>query len=236
MGSLSGQLNLAHRWRQRRLRTAVLRGWLGVLALASAAARADEVLDRVVAQVDGQVITLSDLRFEARVAMVERGGASLAEAKLDEAALRSALELGIAQRAAGAEADRLGSFPLEAADVEVRFQRFISRFPDRPAVDVFLRASGADESQLRDVLGRAMRAERALDARVRLRAQVNEAEVRHAWEAAGSRGTFEEARSGIRDQLVRTRYEAAAREELSKLRSAAQVRIVAQPGELVEAR
>ena len=207
-----------------------------MLVLATVASAADQVLDRVVAQVDGQVITLSDLRFEARVAMVERGGVALADAPLDETALRSALELAIVQRAAGAEADRLGSFPLEAADVEARLQRFEGRFANRGAVELFLRSSGADESQLRDVLGRSLRAERALDARVRLRAQVNEGDVRRAWEAAGRQGSFEDARSALREQLVRTRYEGAAREELAKLRAAAQVRIVAQPSDLVEAR
>src|SRR5271155_4502159 len=151
MGSLGGQLNLTKRQRQRRLLSALIA--MGALASADASA---EVLDRVVAQVDGQVITLSDLRFEARVAMVERGGAALAETPLDEATLRSALELAIAQRAAGAEADRLGSFTLEPQDVEARFNRFVARFPDKAAVDAFLRASGADESQLREVLGRAL--------------------------------------------------------------------------------
>jgi hypothetical protein len=236
MGSLSGQLNPAQRWRQRRLLASLRPVWLALLTSASTASAADQVLDRVVAQVDGQVITLSDLRFEARVAMVERGGVSLADAPLDEAALRSALELAIAQRAAGAEADRLGSFPLEVTDVEARVQRFEAHFAGRAAVELFLRTSGADESQLRDVLGRALRAERALDARVRLRAQVNEGDVHRAWEAAGSPGSFEESRAAIREQLVRTRYEAAAREELTKLRAAAQVRIVAQPSDLAEAR
>jgi hypothetical protein len=236
MGSLSGQLNPAQRRRQRRLLTPLRRGWVLALLLAAGASSADQVLDRVVAQVDGQVITLSDVRFEARVAMVERGGVSLADAPLDEAALRSALELAIAQRAAGAEADRLGSFPLEASDVEVRVELFEARFPNHAALVLFLRAAGADESQLREVLGRAMRAERALDARVRLRAQVNESDVRRAWEAAGSPGSYEEARAAIREELVRARYETAAREELAKLRAAAQVRIVAQPGDLVEAR
>jgi hypothetical protein len=236
MGSLSGQLNPAQRRRHRRLRLGAASGWVPALVFCTLAFGEDQVLDRVVAQVDGQVITLSDLRFEARVALVERGGVALAGAPLDEAALQSALELAIAQRAAGAEADRLGSFPLEAQDVEARFNRFIAKFPDRAAVDSFLRASGADESQLRDVLGRALRAERALDARVRLRAQVSEGDVRRAWEAAGSPGTFEEARAAIREQLVRTRYQAAAKEELAKLRSTAQVRIVAPPGELAEVR
>ena len=135
-----------------------------------------------------------------------------------------------APKRTGWEASRL-----EAQDVEARFNRFVARFPDKAAVEAFLRASGADESQLREVLARALRAERALDARVRLRAQVSESDVRRAWEAAGSPGTFEESRAAIKEQLVRTRYEAAAKEELAKLRAAAQVRIVAQPGDLAEA-
>src|SRR5277367_464964 len=173
MGSLSGQLNLAPRRRQRPLFARLRQGCAPLLLLAAPAFAADQVLDRVVAQVNEQVITLSDLRFEAHVALVERGGATLADAPLDEAALRSALELAIAQRAAGAEADRLGSFVVEPRDVEERVARFESRFPGHAALLLFLYTAGADESQLREVLGRAIRAERALDARVRLRAQVN---------------------------------------------------------------
>ncbi|HXX30202.1 MAG TPA: hypothetical protein VEJ89_05745 [Myxococcaceae bacterium] len=238
MGSLPGQLNRPHRLRQRSLLRARLphRAWLALLLLAAGSARADSVLDRVVAQVDGQVITLSDLRFEARVALVERGGAPLGELPLDQAALSSALDLAIAQRAAGAEADRLGSVQLEAADVEARLKTFEARFSSRAALDVFLRANGADRALLAEVLGRALRAERALDARVRLRAQVTEADVRRAWEAAGSPGSFEQARGAIRDELVRARYQAAAREELVKLRAAAQVRLVARPADLAETR
>jgi len=236
MGPLPEQLNRPQPLRQRSpLRARQSRCGLA-MALVACSAWADQVLDRVVAQVDGQVITLSDLRFEARVALVERGGAALAETPLDEATLRSALELAIAQRAAITEADRLGSFQVDAADVETRVRAFEGRFPDHAALERFLSGSGADRGQLAEVLGRALRAERALDARVRLRAQVNEADVRRAWEAAGSPGTFEQARTALREQLVRSRYEAAAREELAKLRAAAQVRIVARPAELVEAR
>jgi hypothetical protein len=204
---------------------------LGVLA--GAPASAEQVLDRVVAQVDGQVITLSDLRFEARVALIERGGPSFRDAPLDVAALSSALELAINQRAAGAEADRLGSFQLEATDVEARVRAFEARFPDKRAVELFLQSNGADRAQLFEVLARFLRAEKALDARVRLRAQVSEADVRRAWEAAGAPGSFEQMRATIREELVRARYQAVAQEELAKLRAAAQVRVVAKPAELV---
>ncbi|HMK72997.1 MAG TPA: hypothetical protein VK454_06640 [Myxococcaceae bacterium] len=200
------------------------------------ATAADQVLDRVVAQVDGQVITLSDLRFEARVALVDRGGTPLESVPLDQAALLSALDLAIAQRAAGAEADRLGSLQLDPADIDARVKAFEGHFSGPTALEAFLRAQGADRAQLAEVLARGLRAERALDARVRLRAQVSEADVRRAWEAAGSKGSFEQARGAIREELVRERYQAAAREELAKLRAAAQVRIVARPADLAEAR
>jgi hypothetical protein len=238
MGSLSGQLNRPHRPRQRRLlrSPSVKRAWGAALLLAVPAAAADQVLDRVVAQVDGQVITLSDLRFEARVALVDRGGAPLENVPLDQAALLSGLDLAIAQRAAGAEADRLGSLQLEPADVDARVKAFEGHFASPAALDAFLRAQGADRAQLAEVLARGLRAERALDARVRLRAQVTEADVRRAWEAAGSKASFEQARGALREELVRERYQAAAREELAKLRAAAQVRIVARPADLAEAR
>ena len=98
------------------------------MAVASTCFSADQVLDRVVAQVDGQVITLSDLRFEARVAMVERGGGALADAPLDEATLQSAR---LAQREGDAVAAKALRAEIQALmatdDAREGLQSFLER-------------------------------------------------------------------------------------------------------------
>ena len=58
------------------------------------------VLDRSVAQVDGRVITYSELQFEARILLVQAGGTEAAFAPLPDETLRKVL-------------DRLGRFKLK---------------------------------------------------------------------------------------------------------------------------
>ncbi len=74
-------------------------------ALCAAAVAAEErhpsegtVIDRAVAVVDGQLITLSELEFEARVGLIQRGGTRGAEDPLNDEARRSALQLSIVER------------------------------------------------------------------------------------------------------------------------------------------
>ena len=119
------------------------------------------------------------------------------EAPLDERTLQGALELAINQRLLVAGADRLQAFPAERSEVEARLRTFRERFEDEPALLAFLARHDADLEQLTGLLERGVRAERILDSRVRLRAQVSEAEVRRALGGAqgGARGPYEAVRS-----------------------------------------
>jgi hypothetical protein len=192
-----------------------------------------KVLDRVVAVVDGHVLTSSQLDFESRVMLVDRGGVDAATAPLDRSALENGLDLAIAQRAASAEADKLNAFPVEPAEVDARLRAFEARFPSPAAFDAFLRAHGADRAQVAEVLARALRTEKVIDGRVRLRSQVSEADVRRAWEADPGGRTWEEARGPLRDRLQRERAFVLAREALGQLRTSVPVRIVATPEQVV---
>jgi hypothetical protein len=191
------------------------------------------VLDRVVAVVDGHVLTASQLDFEARVMLVDRGGVEAATAPLDPSALQNALDLAIAQRAAAAEADKLNTFPVEPAEVDGRLRAFEARFPSPSAFETFLRTHGADRAQVAEILARAIRTEKVIDGRVRLRSQVAEADVRRAWEADPGGRTWEEARGPLRDRLQRERAFVLAREALAQLRLGVPVRIVATPEQVV---
>jgi hypothetical protein len=203
-----------------------------LLAAASGAAQGLDpaVIDQAVALVQGQLITLSELQFEARVALIQRGALAAAEAPLDAQALRSALELAIGERLETEAAERLQAFHLEEGEVESAMREFKSKFPSESELARFLAKHEADEQQLAAVLARRLRAEKILDSRIRLRARVSEAEVRQFYEdhraELGSSG-YDEARARIREKLFRDRYSALANEELRQLRKGVDVRMIA---------
>lgn len=225
--------------RRRGAKIGLVMGWLALVPVSAAWQAAPEdsqeapsegrELDRVVAVIGNQVLTLSELEFETRVALVLRGGVRAAEAPLDEQTLRGALELAINQRLLVAGADRLQAFPAERSEVEGRLKAFRERFEDETALLAFLARHEADLEQLTAVLERGVRAERILDSRVRLRAQVSEAEVRRYWEEhkAVLGGPYESVREALKEKLFRERYGQLAKEEFAQVRAGAKVRRVA---------
>ncbi|AGC45936.1 hypothetical protein MYSTI_04644 [Myxococcus stipitatus DSM 14675] len=212
-----------------------LAGWLLVAPVSQAWAQGvpaearGRVVDRVVAIIEGRVLSLSELEFEARVALIQRGGVQALDVPLDEQTLRGALELVINQRVQVLNADRLQAFPAEPSEVEARLEVFRVRVGGAEALERFLARSEVDLEGLKAVLARGLRAERVLDSRIRLRAQVGETEVRRYYEqhSAEHPGDYETVRDTIREKLFRERYAALAVEELAQVRASAQVRRVA---------
>ena len=184
------------------------------------------------ALVDGRVLSWTQLDFEARVMLIDRGGVEAATAPLDAATIQNALDLAIAQRAATTEADKLNAYPVEPAEIDQRLRTFESRFPSAAAFEAFLKAHDADRAALAEVLARAVRTEKFIEGRVRLRSQVPESEVRKAWEADKGGRTWEEARGPLRDRMQRERAYVLAREALAQLRTSIPVRIIARPEDL----
>ncbi|HTS79515.1 MAG TPA: hypothetical protein VMH40_02855 [Myxococcaceae bacterium] len=206
---------------------------MAMAALVCAHPAAARVLDRVVALVDGRVLSWSQLEFEARVMLIDRGGVEAATAPLDASTLQGALDLAIAQRAATAEADKLNAYPVDPAEIDQRMRTFESRFATPAAFEAFLKAHDADRAALAEVLARAIRTEKFIEGRVRLRSQVPESDVRKAWEADHGGQSWEEARGPLRDRMQRERAFVLAREALGQLRTSIPVRIVAPPEQLV---
>lgn len=219
----------------RRAGTLWLAGWLLVLPVSQSWAQgapmeaSRRVVDRVVAIIEGRVLSLSELEFEARVALVQRGGIQALGAPLDEETLRGALELVINQRVQVLNADRLQAFPAEPSEVEARLEAFRARIGGPAPLERFLARNDVSLEGLKAILARGLRAERVLDSRIRLRAQVGETEIRRFYEqhAADYPTDYETVRDVIREKLFRERYAALAVEELAQVRASAQVRRVA---------
>jgi len=215
-------------------------GWLLVAPAASLAqgsgvpteaAREPEgrILDQVVAVIEGQVLTRSELEFETRVALVQQGALQAAFARLDEEALKGGLELAINMRLQVLSADRLEAFPAEKAEVEARLARFRASFESEDAFLAFLARAGADLKLLTEVLERRVRAERILDSRIRPRVQVSEPEVLRYYQQHASEYPegYAAVKVRLQNQLKKERYDQLAAKDLAELRETAQVRRVA---------
>jgi hypothetical protein len=213
-------------------------GLTAIFLLASVAGAAEtptsrlssaQVIDRTVALVEGRVITLSELDFEARVGLIEAGGIASAVGALDDETLGSALRLSIAERLENIEADKLQAFPVEESEVEAALRQFRARFSSELEFSRFLERHEADVQQLSSLLARQLRAQKVLDSKVRLRAHASDAEVRRYYEEhRGELGpSFEKVREQIQEKLFRDHYQELAKTEVRQLRRNADVRLIA---------
>lgn len=183
-----------------------------------------EVYDRAVASVDGRVVTQSQLEFEARVLLVNAGGVEAAFEPLDRETLGRSLELVINQRLALVEADKLDAWPLEPGELERAVAVFRARFPDEGRFRAFLDGQDADVNELAEVLKRSLRAQRALDGKLRLKAQVSEADARR--EQAARPELKGLPLDMVRQKLFAERFTELVKAELKQARKAADVRLL----------
>ncbi|MFN7131585.1 MAG: hypothetical protein ACK4N5_05845 [Myxococcales bacterium] len=182
------------------------------------------------AVVDKQPLMQSELEFEARVALIAKGGTEAVYAALPDEVLASVVDYVIGQKVAHAEAERLGVFAVDDAEVVKGMQAFAQKFPHDRAYHEFLLAQEASEDQLAAIIRRDLRVARYVDSKVKLMARVTEAELRrfydtHQEDFAGQ--SYNRVREGIRALLIRERYQDLARTQLEQLRARSDIRLVA---------
>ena len=200
--------------------------WLVVAAclLSSFSWAEPTVLDRSVASVDGRVVTQSQLDFETRVLLINAGGAEAAVAPLSFDDLKKGLEVVIDHRVTTLEADKLDAYQLEVGEGE----KLVARFRDAIGGDValrrFLDQHEAELNDIAQVLRRQARSGRVLDGRLRLKAQVSEAEARrYQAEHADARPLPIQQ---VREMLFATRFKDMVRQELKAARKSVDVRLL----------
>lgn len=187
-----------------------------------------EVLDRVVAVVEGEVMTRSMLAFETRVALVARGGQRAAEEQPDLEAMRAALPVLIGEKLAQAEAERLAVFEVEATEVDAALQTFKRQLaPTR--LDAFLESADITPGELLAMLRRRLRVERYFARRFESEGRATPQEV-EAWVSLHAQELGDtsqpELREAVRQQLAREHFAQRVQRELRRLYGKAKVRIV----------
>ncbi len=206
-----------------------------VLCFAPLAGAEPLLLDRVVAVFttgsDGkrEVITLSDLEREARLALVSRGAVEAADAELPQDLLASALDWLLSELLIFEEAEQLAVAGVEAAEIEREIEAFETRFSSPEALHAFLQRHEIGRADLARVARRRLVVGRYLESRIRLAGAVTEGEVRSAYEQRrGELGgrAWDDAKHLLRAQLEKERREEVVAGLVQALRSRAGVRIL----------
>jgi hypothetical protein len=140
-----------------------------VLRLGPAATRAAEVIDRVLAVVGNQVVTLSDAR-----AVLEFG---LVEPRRGVDPTSDALQYLVNRQLMLSEVDRYSAPSPDAAVLAKRMTAIRSRFPSDAAYQQALARTAFTEGRLRDLAGDNLRIEAYLDQRFSAPAQPTPEEV-----------------------------------------------------------
>ena len=137
---------------------------------ASDPAEHDRLVDMVVADVDGAVITYSELLAEANLLLLDTRGPRIAQnARLTRRLLRAVLLSMVHRELLLGEIRRLQLRPVSGSDIDRRLLELRRRFDDEAGWQRFLVAAG-----FRDPIDTDLRAPEDLRARLRAEAQVDQ--------------------------------------------------------------
>ena len=190
--------------------------WLLVLAATAQTKSVDKhvpvggtLVDQIIAVVDKEVVTRSELVSEARIALAYRGGETSENAALDDQFLKDFRDYLINQLVIAAQARRLGAAEVSEPEVDEEVERFASGFASAAAYELFLQRYDIAVETLRATLRRDLRNARFIDQRMRARLVSSESDP-------------------DRD----AQYVKALERWLAELREAAEIRLPGANGEL----
>ena len=180
-----------------------------------------EIVDRTVASIDGQVITLSQLEFEARVLFIHAGKIASDRMPLDRGMLAAGLNAIINERLATLHVDRLKSNPVEMHEVEKAIAAFRARFASEAHFRAFLTQHEASLKDVSGVLFRSLRAQRALEEKLRVQVTQADIESRRAVEPK----LKSVADATIKQRLKQERFQQLVHQELERIQRDVDVRL-----------
>lgn len=142
---------------------------LVALALSAALSSPGVLVDRVVAVVDREVITQSELILEARLTLAQRTGERAATAKLDDAFVAGYLDYLINQHLVAGQAQRLGFSAISDETVTEEISRLQEQFRSPTSFRAFLRRFGISDDRLAAFVRRELTNGRYVQKRMRAR-------------------------------------------------------------------
>jgi hypothetical protein len=213
--------------RSLRVALALLLGFLGARPSLAQAVEHRRLLDEVVAVVEAQSITLSELAAETRIALVLERGAAVSNAPLSRGLLAASLRRLVQERIVLAEVDRLRLADQDRTELDKRHRALRDLFGALARYDQFLRDVEMTDDEVEAVLARELRVERYLDSRLRLASQLRESELSDAAKELGGLPSMSKAqRDALRQRLTEQKYERSLADLLADLRRRTQVRIL----------
>jgi hypothetical protein len=136
-----------------------------------------EIIERVVAVVDRQTITLSELRKTALIEIAKQNGASVLSTPLPASFLDDMRKHVVQQKLLLGEALRYAPVPPPESEVDRAVVALRQRFPDAASFQRFLKLASLTVEELRDTLRQSIRIEQFLDTRIRSRIEVTANEL-----------------------------------------------------------
>lgn len=133
-------------------------------------------IDRVIAVVDQDVITETELILEARLALALRGAVDAASKQIEARFLTTFLDYLVNQLLISSQARRLGIVEVSDDELAEALERFVDRFGSTAAFEDFLRRFGISEERLNASLLRDLRNGRYVTRRMRVRLMGRELE------------------------------------------------------------
>ena len=184
---------------------------------------AQQLLDRVLARIDTEAITQTDVESLVEFGLIDTKSATL------PAAIRQAIERQLALR----EVARFPPPEPPAAAVDQQLAAMKARVGER--LDAVMRANGVDEVRLRGLARDTLRIRLYLDQRFGTSTQVTEEDARKYFEEHrdqftrnGEALTFEQAAAEARQRASAERQAKAVTQWLQDLRSRSEVVLVTQ--------
>lgn len=167
-------------------------------------------IDRIVAVVDKEVLTESQLLAEARLNLAWRQGEAAAKADLSPALLKVLRTWTIDQMLIAGQARRLGSDDVSDEETAARVTTLTQRFASQARYEAFVSHFGITQAVVHETMARDLRCEHYMEQRMRTRLLGN----------AQSKSVEPE------------RYAAAVKLWLEELRQSAEVRLEGPDGSL----
>ena len=184
------------------------------------------LVDEVVAAVGPHAITLSEVRAEARIQLLDSHGSQAALLQPDRPLLAATLLRMIDQRLVLTEVESLRTFEVDRAEIEAGLIKLRARFGTLAGYEAFTRQLEMTDDEIGQVLARQLRYARYIDSKVKLAGELRKGEADETCARELGRLPNADELAACSYRIVLARYRHVTEEVLAELRRRVDVRII----------